>query len=71
MEIELYIAADSYEAASDVDAILLATEWNEFRNIDLEKIKSLMKAAVIFDTRNVFEPRKMQALGFRYYGTGR
>ena len=62
---------DTYDAASDVDAILLATEWNEFRNIDLEKIKSLMKAAVIFDTRNVFEPEKMQALGFRYYGTGR
>ncbi len=63
--------SDSYEAALGVDAILLATEWNEFRNIDLEKIKSLMKAAVIFDTRNVFEPGKMQALGFRYYGTGR
>ena len=62
---------DAYEAASDVDAILLATEWNEFRNIDLEKIKSLMKVAVIFDTRNVFEPGKMQALGFRYFGTGR
>ena len=63
--------SDTYQAASDADAILLATEWNEFRNIDLEKIRSLMKDPVIFDTRNVFEPRKMQALGFRYYGTGR
>ena len=68
---QIVYCCDSYEAASKVDAILLATEWNEFRNIDLEKIKSLMKVPTIFDTRNAFEPGKMQALGFKYYGTGR
>ncbi len=62
---------DAYEAATNADALLIATEWNEFRNIDLVKIKSLMKSPIIFDSRNIFEPEKMESLGFKYYGTGR
>ncbi len=63
--------ASSYEVAADSDALVIATEWNEFRNIDLEKIRSLMKQPVIFDPRNIFEPEKMRSLGFKHYCTGR
>jgi UDPglucose 6-dehydrogenase len=62
---------DAYEAASDTEALLVATEWNEFRNIDLEKVRSVMKNPNIFDVKNIFDPRKMESLGFRHFGTGR
>jgi UDPglucose 6-dehydrogenase len=62
---------DAYEAVTGCDAALVATEWNEFRNIDLERIKSLMKTQIILDPRNIFDPEKMENLGFRYFGTGR
>ena len=62
---------DAYAAAAGVDALWIATEWNEFRNIDLARIKSQMRALVLFDSRNVFDPVKVRALGFRYFGTGR
>ncbi|PYV42339.1 MAG: UDP-glucose 6-dehydrogenase [Acidobacteria bacterium] len=61
----------AYEAASGCDALLIATEWNEFRNIDLERIKSSMRRPIIFDSRNIFEPEKMESLGFKYFCTGR
>src|SRR5438034_4134213 len=61
----------AYEAATGVDALLIATEWNEFRNIDLQEIKALMKRPVIFDSRDIFEPEKVKTLGFEYYSTGR
>jgi len=62
---------NAYDAAEDCDALLVATEWNEFRNTDLEKIRSLMKRPNIFDSRNIFEPEKVESLGFKYFGTGR
>ena len=62
---------DAYAAAAGVDALWIATEWNEFRNINLARIKSVMQAPVLFDSRNVFDPEKVRALGFRYFGTGR
>ena len=62
---------DAYAAAAGVDALWIATEWNEFRNINLARIKSVMKAPVLFDSRNIFDPEKVRALGFRYFGTGR
>ncbi len=62
---------DAYAAAAGVDALWIATEWNEFRNINLARIKSLMQAPVLFDSRNVFDPARVRALGFRYFGTGR
>ncbi len=61
----------SYEAATGADALLVATEWNEFRNIDLVELKKVMKQPVIFDSRNIFEPEKLLNLGFQYFGTGR
>ncbi len=62
---------DAYAAASGVDALLIVTEWNEFRNIDLTKIRSLMRDPLLFDPRNVLKPEKMRALEFNYFGLGR
>ena len=53
---------DAYAAASGVDALLIATEWNEFRNIDLSRIRGLMRTAFLFDPRNVLKPEKARAL---------
>jgi UDPglucose 6-dehydrogenase len=62
---------DPYEVAEGSDALILATEWNEFKNLDLLRIKQLMKQPVIVDARNLYEPRKMRELGFVYRGVGR
>jgi len=63
--------ASAYEAVEGADALLLVTEWNEFRHPDLERIKGLLKTPVLFDGRNVFNPQQMKQLGFSYYGIGR
>jgi UDPglucose 6-dehydrogenase len=60
-----------YEAVDGADGILILTEWNEYRNMDLKRIRSLMKGNLIYDTRNVLDAEEAAALGFRYYGTGR
>mgnify|MGYP001574255073 FL=1 len=60
-----------YEAVENVDALCIFTEWNEFKQIDLSKVKKLMKKHLIFDGRNIFEPKKMKKAGFEYYGIGR
>ncbi len=62
---------DAYATAKGVDAIALLTEWDVFKELDLEKIKGLMRQPVFFDGRNVFEPEKMVAMGFIYKGIGR
>jgi UDPglucose 6-dehydrogenase len=60
-----------YEVAEGADAVMVNTEWNEFKNVDLVKIKSSMKSPVLFDGRNIYEPAKMQELGFTYRSMGR
>ena len=60
-----------YEVADGVDAIMVNTEWNEFNNVDLEKIKAVMKSPVLFDGRNIYDPAKMHELGFTYRSMGR
>lgn len=62
---------NSYEALENVDAMLLLTEWNEFRRPDFDKIKSLMKSAVIFDGRNQYDPVRLREKGFVYICIGR
>lgn len=62
---------DAYEAAKDSDCLVVATEWNEFKELDFKKIKKLMRQAVIVDGRNVYDPPEMKKLGFRYVGMGR
>jgi UDPglucose 6-dehydrogenase len=68
---ELYYGKDAYDVAEGSEAIVLITEWNQFRNLDLQRIKSLMKGPYFFDLRNVYEPERMASLGFDYYAVGR
>ena len=62
---------NNYEALKDADALLLLTEWHQFRKPDFDKIISLMRSPVIFDGRNQYEPSKIKELGFTYYCIGR
>jgi UDPglucose 6-dehydrogenase len=61
----------SYEAAAGADAIALVTEWNEFKFLNLERVRNAMRRPVIFDGRNVWEPERMRRLGFEYHSIGR
>jgi UDPglucose 6-dehydrogenase len=60
-----------YGALEQADALVIATEWNEFRNPDFEVMSRLLRQPVVFDGRNVFDPARMSALGFTYYAIGR
>lgn len=62
---------NSYEAAKDAHILLVITEWNEFRQLDLKKIKNLMHTPIILDGRNIYDPEKVKKLGFKYLGVGR
>ncbi len=64
-------AADEYEALKDADALVIITEWNQFRALDMQKVKQLLKAPKIADLRNIYEPDDMRELGFEYIGVGR
>ncbi|RPI74193.1 MAG: UDP-glucose/GDP-mannose dehydrogenase family protein [Ignavibacteriales bacterium] len=64
-------AAHSYEALNNADALIIATEWNEFRTPDFSKIKKMLKEPVIFDGRNLYDLDKMKELKFNYYSIGR
>ena len=68
---EVDYRADAYSAAESVDALVLITEWNQFRNLDLEKIRGLLRRPILLDLRNVYEPEKIRASGFEYDGVGR
>jgi UDPglucose 6-dehydrogenase len=61
----------NYEALSDADALIILTEWNEFRHPNFQRIKAQLKQPVIFDGRNLYEPALMKALQFTYYSIGR
>ncbi len=62
---------DEYEAATGADVLVIATEWNQFRNLDLERLKGLLAQPLVVDLRNVYEPEDMAARGFRYVAVGR
>lgn len=64
-------AKDPYHALEDCDAVVLMTEWDEFRNLDKKKVKSILNKPNIVDARNVYEPEEMKALGFNHIGVGR
>ena len=68
---DIEYCTNAYDVARDVDGIALITEWDEFRTLDLGKIKSLMRQPVFLDGRNVYDPDKMKELGFIYTGIGR
>jgi len=65
------LAEDAYELVSGCDAVIVCTEWNEFKQLDLERVKRLMKQLVIVDGRNIYEPGLMRTFGFTYVGVGR
>jgi UDPglucose 6-dehydrogenase len=64
-------AADNYEALRGADALIVATEWSDFREPDFEKMKGLMRSPLVFDGRNIYKPDKMRRLGFEYVSIGR
>lgn len=66
----IYLEKDAYSALKNADAMVLVTEWNEFRTVDFKKMKTTMKTPVIFDGRNIFSPEQSQDLGFTYFGIG-
>jgi UDPglucose 6-dehydrogenase len=65
------LCADPYEVARDADALILVTEWNEFKHLDMARIRDAMRHPVLVDGRNVYDPLEMEALGFTYRGMGR
>lgn len=65
------LANDPYSVAKDSDILIILTEWNEFRQLDLQKIKKLMKKPILLDGRNIYNPKILKELGFMYIGVGR
>jgi UDPglucose 6-dehydrogenase len=68
---DVIYCTDPYEVAEGSHALVLITEWNQFRLLDLRRIKGLLKEPVFIDLRNVYEPPHMHEMGFRYCGVGR
>ena len=64
-------ATDEYDAIKDADVLVIVTEWNQFRALDMERVKQLLKSPKIADLRNIYEPEDMRAMGFEYVGVGR
>ena len=62
---------DVYKMATDCDALVVVTEWNEFKQLDLEKVKGLLKCPVIYDGRNIYDPELVKGMGFTYRAIGR
>ena len=67
----IHFASSAYEAVEDADAVILMTEWNQYRALDLPRLKSIMKQPVFVDLRNVYELAQMRELGFEYHSVGR
>ena len=68
---DLIACQDVYEAAKKTDALVLATEWNQFRNIDFERLKTLMRSPILIDLRNVYDSERVAGYGFYYVSVGR
>jgi UDPglucose 6-dehydrogenase len=68
---KIVLADKNYDALKGADALVIATEWNEFREPDFNRMRKLMKTPIIFDGRNIYSPEQMKHLGFTYYSVGR
>ncbi len=68
---KIHYSTDMYEAVKDADALCILTEWNEFKQADLTRVKKLLKNPTIIDGRNIYNPKNMQKYGFTYISTGR
>ena len=67
----LTVCENPYQVAEGADALVLATEWNEFKHLDFVRIRESMRNPVIMDGRNLWDPVQLRKLGFTYYGMGR
>jgi UDPglucose 6-dehydrogenase len=70
IEKSLSLFEDEYKAMDGVDALVILTEWNQYRNLDLERVKKLLKAPLFFDLRNIYKRQDMEKLGFDYHAVG-
>jgi len=68
---DIEYATDEYDAIKDADALVIITEWNQFRALNMDKVKELLKSPKIADLRNIYEPKEMRERGFEYVGVGR
>jgi UDPglucose 6-dehydrogenase len=68
---DVHYAKDPYEAASECDALLILTEWKDFANLDLRKIRLLLKHPIVIDGRNLYKTDRMTSAGLIYYSVGR
>jgi UDPglucose 6-dehydrogenase len=68
---DVAFCASAYQAAEGADAVILVTEWNEFKQLDMARLKAQMKQPVLLDGRNIYDPARMRGLGFIYRGMGR
>ncbi len=68
---ELQACRDTYHAAEGADALVIMTEWNVFRNLDFDKLKATMRSPVLLDLRNIYDPERAAAAGFKYISVGR
>jgi UDPglucose 6-dehydrogenase len=68
---DITYCANAYEVAAGVDALIVVTEWNEFKQLNLDRLKSIMANPIIFDGRNIYDPERMQQFGFQYFAVGR
>jgi UDPglucose 6-dehydrogenase len=68
---EVVFAKDMYDVAKDADALVLITEWNEFRFLDWDRVKALLRSPTVMDLRNIYDPVRMKARGFDYHCVGR
>jgi UDPglucose 6-dehydrogenase len=68
---EVHMAGDAYDLADGCDAVIVCTEWNEFKNLDLRRMHDAMRQPIVVDGRNIYDPAEMASYGFHYRGVGR
>ena len=68
---EIEMAEDPYAMAAGCDVVVVCTEWNEFKQLDLARLRDAMRSPIVVDGRNIYDPAEMARLGFRYRGLGR
>ncbi|RPH44047.1 MAG: UDP-glucose/GDP-mannose dehydrogenase family protein [Desulfobulbaceae bacterium] len=71
LPVGVYYAQDAYDACEGADAVVLMTEWNQYRALDLDRVGKIMREKIFIDLRNVYEPERMKEKGFKYIGVGR
>jgi UDPglucose 6-dehydrogenase len=62
---------DAYDAAEGAEALVIVTEWNQFRNLDFARLKTLMRKPILFDLRNIYDPQRIARQGFQHFSVGR